>query len=140
MKVLKARLPSLLLLSSISTLAYTQVFVIPGIGYLPSTVRAACRAALATNITQCSSKLFLSVENILATDLTEVCTSNCSAALNSMYNLAATRCGTDDVVVPLNGTDTLIVNPLRMAEELVYRFNMSCLQDKWILWNSYALY
>lgn len=101
--------------------------VIPGTGYLPASVRAACRSALAENIVGCSDELYTLPQWIPITSLNEICTSDCRGALAAMYTKATTACGTGGVNITSNGTSEILI-PLNLAGELVWRFNATCLQ------------
>jgi len=105
-----------------------SISVIPGAGYLPNDVRAGCRVALSENITACSDMLQYPEEFIPTSALQEICTTSCSSGLMAMYAKASSACGTGSVNITTNVTSTLLV-PLDLAGELVYRYNITCLQD-----------
>lgn len=106
----------------------SSISVIPGTGYLPAVVRAACRSALSENIAGCSDELQTPVQFIPSSSLNEICTSGCRNALTSMYSKAVTACGTGSVNVTSNTTSEILI-PLNLAGELVFRYNATCLQD-----------
>ncbi|OBT62703.1 hypothetical protein VE03_07058 [Pseudogymnoascus sp. 23342-1-I1] len=123
---------SVIIILQICSAVQATVFAIPGTGYLPASVRAACRASLAKNITECSSALMFQENDILPEDLNTICTAPCLTALNSMRSSALTACGTASVDMPVDNLQpptTIPITPLDFADELVYRYQMVCLRD-----------
>lgn len=106
--------------------------VVPSLQHIPPGVRAACRATLAKNVTQCSDTFHKQLEYIHSSTLPEICTDECASALSSLYSEAFSRCGTDAVNITVNGTVMATFRPLDLVGELRFKYNITCLQDKHI--------
>lgn len=106
------------------------ISVIPGTGYLPASVRAACRSALSQTLAGCSDLIQYPEEYIDVSSLSDVCTTQCRQSLSDMYTKAVSACGTTGVNVTTNTTSQILV-PLDLAAQLVFQYNVTCLEDEY---------
>ena len=92
------------------------VSVIPGTGYSPAAVRAACRSTLSQTLTGCSDLIQYPENYVDLSSLEDVCTTQCRQSLSDMYTKAVSACGITGVHVTTNTTSELLV-PLDSAEK-----------------------
>ncbi|KAL2829473.1 hypothetical protein BDW59DRAFT_159061 [Aspergillus cavernicola] len=104
----------ILLLSVLSCIPHlvASLSVVPSLSHVPAGVRAACRATLAKNVTECSEEIQKPLEIISSSLLPSVCTDECASALSALYTEAASRCGTAAVNITVSGTVTATFTPL----------------------------
>jgi hypothetical protein len=105
------------------------ISVIPGTGYLPAAVRAACRSTLSQTLTGCSELIQYPEDYVDVSSLEDVCTTQCRQSLSDMYTKAVSACGTTGVNVTTNNTSAYLV-PLDLAAQLIFQYNVTCLQDE----------
>jgi hypothetical protein len=118
----------LLLLSAPYIAAW--ISVVPSLAHVPSGIRAACRTTLAKNITQCSQDFQLAPQYIEASTLPAICTDECADALSVLHSEAVSRCGTAFVDIIIDGTVGGVFTPMNLVEQLIYKHDRPCLQDK----------
>ena len=92
------------------------VSVIPGTGYSPAAVRAACRSTLSQTLTGCSDLIQYPENYVDISSLEDVCTTQCRQSLSDMYTKAVSAGGITGVHVTTNTTSELLV-PLDSAEK-----------------------
>jgi len=108
------------------------ISVIPGTGYLPASVRAACRSALSQTLAGCSDLIQYPEEYVDVSSLSNVCTTQCRQSLSDMYTRAVSACGSTSVNVTTNITSQILV-PLDLAAQLVFQYNVTCLEDEYYI-------